>query len=79
MNEVIAEIAKRVLRIATLEESKSDSLDFHQVAVWNVKAVLKEAYEAGLKAAKFHDGLEDSEPKASPPTKAPEKCGKNQI
>jgi len=64
MSEIIAEIAKRVLRIETLEERKSDSLDFHQVAVWNVKEALKEAYEAGLKAA--NDRLEESKTQSEP-------------
>ena len=37
MNEVLADIAKRVLNVETLETRKMDSLDFHDVAVWQLK------------------------------------------
>ena len=46
-NEMIAEIARRVLEIETLEERKSDSLDFHEVSVWGLKRALEQAFEAG--------------------------------
>ena len=44
------EIAKRNLQIETLEERKSDSLDFHEVSVWGVKRALEEAFELGRQA-----------------------------
>ena len=47
MNEVLADIAKRVLNIEMLETRKMDSLDFHDVAVWQVKKALEAAYRAG--------------------------------
>jgi PIN domain nuclease of toxin-antitoxin system len=47
MNEVLADIAKRVLSIESLETRKMDSLDFHDVAVWQVKKALEAAYRAG--------------------------------
>ena len=47
MNEVLADIAKRVLNIETLETRKMDSLDFHDVAVWEIKKALEAAYRAG--------------------------------
>ena len=50
--ELLASIAKTMLHIDTLETRKSDSLDFHDVAVWSVKAALEAAYRAGLAAAK---------------------------
>jgi hypothetical protein len=40
-------IAREYLFISTLEQRKSDRLDFHSVAVWNVRAALAAAYEAG--------------------------------
>ena len=43
----LAEIATRHLRLATLETRNSDSLDFHDMAVWSIKAALEAAYEAG--------------------------------
>ena len=50
MIELLAAIAKATLHIDTLETRKSDSLDFHDVAVWSVKAALEAAYRAGLAA-----------------------------
>ena len=52
VDELLAAIAKGTLHIDTLETRKSDSLDFHDVAVWSVKAALEAAYRAGLAAAK---------------------------
>jgi hypothetical protein len=50
VNELLAAIAKEQLHIDTLETRNSDSLDFHDVAVWSVKAALEAAYRAGLAA-----------------------------
>ncbi len=52
VNVLLAAIAKEQLHIDTLETRRSDSLDFHDVAVWSVKAALEAAYRAGLDAAK---------------------------
>ena len=52
VDERLAAIAKEQLRMDTLETRNSDSLDFHDVAVWSVKAALEAAYRAGLAAAK---------------------------
>jgi hypothetical protein len=52
LDELLATIAKETLHIDTLETRKSDSLDFHDVAVWSVKAALEAAYRSGLAAAK---------------------------
>lgn len=49
--DLLAGIAQKHLFIETLEERKSDSLDFHEVSVWGVKAALEAAYAAGLAAA----------------------------
>lgn len=51
MAGVIEDIAKKELGIQTLETRKSDSLDFHDVAVWQVRAALEAAYRAGQAAA----------------------------
>jgi hypothetical protein len=40
-------IAREILDIETLEERLSDELDFPEVAVWNIEAVLKEAFKLG--------------------------------
>ncbi len=49
--DLLAGIAEKHLFIETLEECKSDSLDFHEVSVWGVQAALEAAYAAGLAAA----------------------------
>ncbi len=51
-NQTLEAIARQHLRIETLETRKSDSLDFHEVAVWSVVAALEAAYQAGFAAAK---------------------------
>ena len=52
IDKVIEDIAKEHLRVPTLETRKSDSLDFHDLAVWQMRAALEAAYQAGLAAAK---------------------------
>ena len=48
----IAKIAQQVLGLETLETRKSDRLDFHELAVWQIEAALRAAYEAGWAAKK---------------------------
>ena len=52
IDKVIEDIAKEHLRVPTLETRKSDSLDFHDLAVWQLRATLEAAYQVGLAAAK---------------------------
>ncbi len=40
-------IARRYLGVQTLETRNSDSDDFHECAVWALRAALEEAYQAG--------------------------------
>jgi hypothetical protein len=42
---------KHFSNVETLETRRMDSLDFHDVAVWEIKAALEAAFEAGKKAA----------------------------
>jgi hypothetical protein len=49
--DLIAGIAKTQLGIETLETRNSDRLDFHEVAVWQVKAALETAYRHGAPTA----------------------------
>ena len=51
-SQLIADLAQQHLQISTLEVRRVDSLDFHEVAVWQVRAALEAAYQAGLDAAK---------------------------
>ena len=52
MEITITRIAKERLHIESLEKRWSDSLDFYDCAVWNIKEALEEAYKAGLEAGK---------------------------
>jgi hypothetical protein len=46
----LLEIARRQFRIETLESRNWDRLDFHDVAVWAIRAALEDAFEAGRRA-----------------------------
>ena len=59
IDEILSKIAAEHLCITTLKTRRSDRLDFHDVAVWNVKTALKAAFDAGARAA---------ESPTSPPT-----------
>jgi hypothetical protein len=48
----MASIARRIMDIPTLETRKSDSLDFHEVAVWEVLSALRLAYRTGQRDGK---------------------------
>jgi len=43
-------IAQRQFRLETLETRNWDRLEFHDVAVWAIRAALEEAFEAGRRA-----------------------------
>lgn len=47
----LLQIAGQLLGLDTLETRNSDSLDFREQAVWNIKAALEAAYEAGREAS----------------------------
>ena len=47
---LILDIARRRFFLETLETRNSDSLDFHDVAVWAIRDALAEAIEAGRRA-----------------------------
>ena len=44
----LALIAQNKLGIETLETRRSDSLDFHDVAVWCIRDALEAAFKAGV-------------------------------
>lgn len=48
----LEQVARRRLGMDSLETRRSDRLDFHEVAVWNIAAALQDAFEAGKAAAK---------------------------
>lgn len=45
--QLLLEIAKKHFGLKTLDERKSDQLDFHTVAVWSIKDALEAAFDAG--------------------------------
>jgi hypothetical protein len=47
----LREIARRILKLETLETRNSDALDFHELAVWTIQEALDAAYEAGRQSA----------------------------
>lgn len=48
LEELLTQIAQSKLGIETLETRKSDSLDFHDVAVWCLRDALETAFNAGV-------------------------------
>ncbi len=49
---VIKNIASDLLGIETLDTRKSDRLDFHELAVWQIREALKAAFEAGRQTSR---------------------------
>jgi len=45
-----AKIAREILDLETLETRRMDSLDFHELAVWEIREALEAAYNAGRQA-----------------------------
>ena len=54
---LILEIAQRRFFIETLETRNWDRLDFHDVAVWAIRAALEESFEAGRRAGRVKTEL----------------------
>ena len=52
IDKLLADIASKHLDIETLQTRKSDSLDFHEVAVWTLRAALEAAFNAGVEQAR---------------------------
>jgi hypothetical protein len=50
LDELLQQIALDHLFVETLETRNSDSLDFHDVSVWAIKAALQAAFDAGKQA-----------------------------
>ena len=48
LEQLLTQIAQNKLGIETLETRRSDSLDFHDVAVWSVRDALEAAFKAGV-------------------------------
>ena len=50
-DHILTTIAREHLRIPTLKTRRSDSLDFHDLAVWQLKSALQSAFDAGAQSA----------------------------
>ncbi len=61
LNQRLTYIASEHLGISTLKTRNSDSLDFHDVAVWQLKSALEAAYHAG------EASLRESKARSLPP------------
>ncbi len=48
LEQLLTQIALQHLHIETLETRRSDSLDFHDVAVWCLRDALEAAFNAGI-------------------------------
>ena len=48
----VQNIARDLLGIETLDTRKSDSLDFHDLAVWSIRESLATAFEAGRQTSR---------------------------
>ena len=48
IEQLLTQIAQQHLDVETLETRRSDRLDFHDLAVWSLKAALEAAYQAGV-------------------------------
>lgn len=49
LQKILTGIAqKNIPGVETLETRNSDDLDFHDVAVWSIKAALEDAFIAGM-------------------------------
>lgn len=50
--QAIDDIACQILKLETLDTRNSDELDFHELAVWQIKEALQAAYKAGNEQTK---------------------------
>jgi hypothetical protein len=51
LTQLMTQIAQQHLRLETLETRHSESLDFHDIAIWQIESALKAAFEAGRQDA----------------------------
>lgn len=50
-DQTLTQIAKKELCLETLETRNNDCQDFHDLAVWEIKAALEAAYKSGQQSA----------------------------
>ena len=67
-------IAERALGITTLTARKSDSLDLHDVSVWELREAIRLAYSAG-----YEQAITDRDANTAPPAGICPRCGEDDI
>ncbi|WP_425608285.1 DUF6900 domain-containing protein [Thermomonas flagellata] len=50
IDPLLTQIAQQHLGLETLQTRHADRLDFHDLAVWNLRAALEAAFKAGVEA-----------------------------
>lgn len=50
IDTLLTQIAQQHLGLETLQTRHADRLDFHDLAVWNLRAALEAAFQAGVEA-----------------------------
>ena len=51
IHTILTRIAQKHLGIETLETRMSDSLDFHDTAIWCIREALEAAFKAGVEVS----------------------------
>src|SRR5690349_6848040 len=70
-NPILAGIARDLLLIPTLESRRSDRLDFHDVAVWQIEAALKAAFDAGIQSTGINTAPQEEQRDETVPVLSP--------
>ena len=71
LDQLLTGIASKHLGIATLKTRNSDARDFHDVAVWQIEAALKAAFDAGSLSPSKNAESQDTTPKDLVPAPLP--------
>ena len=58
LETLLTQIAQQHLGIETLQTRRSDSLDFHDVAVWCLRDALEAAFNAGVEQSRKAEKLD---------------------
>lgn len=48
IEKILTEVAKNCLSIDSLKTRKNDKLDFHDLAIWQIRAALENAFYEGV-------------------------------
>lgn len=65
LDQLLTNISRDHLGLSTLKVRHGDSLDFHDVAVWQVEAALKAAFDAGVSSTAADAETQEKPPEAA--------------